>query len=187
MTSPRPRGYSFIELLFVTALIAVLAGIAIPQLLTTLDRSRAWAAARYLAARMAMARTHAVMRSAHVALRFDPDRSDVTFQMFVDENHNGVRTIDIASHVDRPLEAAARLSDLFPGVVIGIAGDLGTDPVRIGATDLLSFTPLGTATPGTIYVRGRDGTQLAIRVLGATGRTRLMRYEARTRQWVESF
>ena len=64
-------GYTLIEMLFVTSLIAIVSAIAVPQSLVTLDRARAAAAARYLASRMAMARSHAVMRSAHVALRFD--------------------------------------------------------------------------------------------------------------------
>lgn len=165
----------------------MLAAVTVPQLLTGLDRSRAWAAARYLAARMAAARSYAVLRSAHVALRFVEDRSGISFQMFVDDNQNGVRTSDIAAAVDRPLDAPARLRELFPGVDIGISPELGGDPVRLGASDLLSFTPSGTATPGTVYIRGRDGTQLAVRVLGATARTRLLRYVPQTRKWVESF
>jgi type II secretory pathway pseudopilin PulG len=165
----------------------VLAAIAAPQFLVALDRQRAWAAARYLAARMAMARSYAVTRSAYVALRFIGERSDVTFQMFLDDNHNGVRSVDIASNVDRAIGMPSRLSELFPGVVIGISTDVGTDAVRIGPTNLMSFSPLGTATPGTIYVRGRDGLQLAVRVTGATGRTRVLRYAPRTRQWVDSF
>lgn len=169
----------------VLSLTAVLAGVSVPQLLVTLDRSRAWAAARYLAARMSMARAHAVMRSAHVALRFVDEQSDTTFQMFVDDNHNGVRTSDIEAHVDRALDEPVGLSDLFPGVVIGVADAIGTDPVRIGSSNLLSFTPQGTATPGTIYVRGRDGLQLAVRVTGATGRTRVMRYVPANGSWVE--
>ena len=168
-------------------LAAVVAGFAVPQVLVALDRQTAWAAARYLAARMAMARAYAVTRSAHVALRFSSDEGDVTFQMFLDDNHNGVRTLDIGSRVDPALDRPTRLSELFPGVVIGISTELGTDPVKIGSTNLLSFTPLGTATPGTIYVRGRDGLQLAIRITGATGRTRLLRYVPRTRQWIGSF
>ena len=183
----RSRGFTLIDLLFHIALLTVVTGIAVPQLLASLNRQKAWAAARYLAARMAAARTYAVTRSATVALRFRSDRGDVTFQMFVDDNHNGIRTLDIASRVDRPIDTPVRLSDLFPGVVIGTSADVGADAVRIGATDLLSFTPLGTATPGTVYVRGRDGFQLAVRVTGATGRTRVLRYVPHTRQWVESF
>ena len=97
-------------------LIAVLSALAVPSALASVDRARATAAARYLTSRMAMARSHAVMRAATVALRFDDDSTGVTFQMFVDGNRNGVRTRDIASRVDRPLDGLARLSDLFPGV-----------------------------------------------------------------------
>lgn len=168
-------------------LVTVMAAIAVPQFLTGLDRARGWAAARYLASRMTATRSHAVLRSAHVALRFVTDRSGISFQTFVDENQNGVRTDDIAAAVDRPLDAPTRLPELFPGVTIALAPELGTDPVRIGTSHLLSFSPLGTATPGTIYVRGRDGTQLAVRVLGATGRTRVLHYVPRTGRWVDSF
>ena len=180
-------GYTLIEILFVTSLIAIVSAIAVPQSLVTLDRARAAAAARYLASRMAMARSHAVMRSAHVALQFDEGESGITFRMFVDGNHNGVRTSDIASDVDSPLDAPARLSDLFPGVAIAVSGDAGSDPLRIGSSNLLSFTPLGTASPGSVYVRGRDGSQFAVRVLGATGRTRVQRYVQHTQAWVDAF
>jgi type II secretory pathway pseudopilin PulG len=182
----RPRGYTLIDLLFAVTLAVILAGIAIPNVTAGLNRYRAWAAARYLAARMAMARSYAVTRSATVALRFIRGPSDVVFQMFVDDNHNGVRTLDIASHIDQPIGTAVRLSELFPGVVIGIGDGLGSDPLRIGTTNLVSFTPLGTATPGTIYVRGRNAPQLAVRITGPTGRTRVLRYSPRTREWIET-
>ena len=143
------------------------------------------AAARYLGGRMAMARTYAVTRSANVALRFNPEGSDATFQMFVDGNGDGVRNTDIASQVDLPLDLPVKLSDLFSGVRIAAAD--GDDPIRIGNTNLLSFTPLGTATPGTISVRGRDRSQLALRVVGATGRTRLLRYDTESGEWADSF
>jgi prepilin-type N-terminal cleavage/methylation domain-containing protein len=187
MSSSRPRGFTLIEIIFAIGLWAVIAGIAVPQILVAVDRQKAWAAARFLAARMAMARSYAVTRSAYVALRFTPLGDDVMFQMFVDGNRNGVRTLDIGSRVDLAIGVSVRLSELFPGVVIGISTDVGTDPVRIGSTNLLSFSPLGTATPGTIYVRSRDGLQLAVKIAGATGRTRLLRYVPRTREWVASF
>jgi Tfp pilus assembly protein FimT len=168
-------------------LIVVGTAFAVPPFLGVMDRQRAWAAARYLAARMAMARTYAVTRSANVALRFVTDDRDVSFQMFLDDNHNGVRTADIGASVDPSIGKSVRLSELFPGVAIAVSANVGTDPVRIGSTNLLSFTPLGTATPGTVYVRGKDGLQLAVRITGATGRTRVLRYVTDSQQWVESF
>lgn len=180
-------GYTLIEILFVAALITTLSAIAVPQSLAAIDRARAAAGARYLAARMAMARSHAVMRSANVALRFTEDRAGITFRMFVDGNRNGVRARDIAAHVDQPLDAPARLSDLFPGVAIAVSGEAGSDPLRIGSSNILSFAPLGTATSGSVYVRGRDGSQFAIRILGATGRVRVQRYQPHTSTWIDSF
>ena len=184
---PAPCGYTFIEILVAVTVAAILSSLALPSFLVTLHRYRVWSATRYLSSRMAWARTQAVTRSAYVALRFSADTGDVAFQMFRDGNHNGVRTVDIEAGIDRPVGESVRLSQLFPGVAIGMATGMGTDPVRIGPTDILSFTPMGTATAGTIYVRSPDDEQLAIRVVGATARTRVMRYVRRTRAWVESF
>ena len=131
-----------------------------------------------------MARAYAVTRSATVALRFIPTQSDVTIQMFVDGNGNGVRNADIIARVDLPLDLPVRLSELFSDVSMS-AGD-GGDPIRIGNTNLMSFTPIGTATPGTIFVRGGDGSQMSVRVFGATGRTRVLRYDPQSRDWVDS-
>ena len=174
------------DVLFVVSLVAIFSAVAVPQSLTAVDRIRAGAAARHLASRMATARAQAVMRSAHVAIRFEEGPSGISFRMFVDGNGNGVRTADIGADVDPPLDAPALLSDHFPGVAIAVSGSAGTDAVRLGSTDLLSFTPLGTATTGSIYIRGRDGSQFAVRVLGTTGRARIQRYIERTRTWIDT-
>jgi hypothetical protein len=180
-----PRGYSLIDLVFASAALCVLCAIAIPQTLTTIERSRGFAAARYLAARMALARAQAVSRSTTVALRFVEGSQGISISVIQDGNRNGVRTRDIDLQIDRPLDAAVMLSDLFPGVEIGLTSPtLGTDPVQLGGSNILSFTPHGTATSGSIYVRGRDGTQWAVRVLGATARSRVLRFVPATGQWV---
>ena len=59
----------------------------------------------------------------------------------------------------------------------------GDDPLRIGNTSMLTFSPLGSATSGTLYVAAHRGPQMAIRVFGATGRVRVLMFDARTRQW----
>ena len=149
---------------------------AIPQTLAAVHRSRAVAAAQYLTGQMALARGRAVARSATVALRFEAAGADYTVAVYIDGNRNGVRTVDIQSGIDRLLDPPARLSQLFPRVAIALSDDeAGPDPVHIGNTTLMSFTPTGTATSGTIYVRGADGSQFAVRVLGVTGRTRVLR------------
>ena len=168
--------------MFVTAAVGILAAAAVPQLNSTIERTRTIGAARYLAARLALARSQAVARSANVALLLTVAGNGASVAMYVDENGNGVRTRDIAAGIDRPAAAPVRLTDLFPHVVLSL-NDPGDSLATTSA--LMSFTPLGTATSGTLYLRGRDGSQYAVRVLGATGRTRVLRYVAATRTWLE--
>jgi hypothetical protein len=88
---------------------------------------------------------------------------------------------------------AVTLSDLYTGVAIAVDASLpdpdggpgSSDPVRFGASDLASFTPAGTATAGTVFLRTSGGVQFAVRVAGVTARTRVLRYESGRRQWVE--
>ncbi|MGH9349966.1 MAG: pilus assembly FimT family protein [Vicinamibacterales bacterium] len=185
----RPRqpapGFTLLELLFTMTLMIIVAGIAVPQTRTGLDRARAIAAARSLAHLCAVARFQAVGRARHVAVQFTPGGDDFTMQLFADGNRNGVRTSDIRSALDPPLSLRTALSADYPGVRIALDPGigLGSDPVRLSGSSLLSFSPAGTATAGTVYVLGRDGTQLAVRVLGVTGRTRVLRYERSTGSW----
>jgi hypothetical protein len=59
----------------------------------------------------------------------------------------------------------------------------GADPIRLGRGNSISFTPLGTATSGSVYVLGRGGAQYAVRVFGETGRTRVLKFDPRLRSW----
>jgi type II secretory pathway pseudopilin PulG len=187
------RGYTLLELLFVSGCVSVLGGIAVPQALTTLDDVRAAGAARYISGRLQRARMEAVMRSADVALRFSQDAAGYSYNVYVDGNRNGVRSADISKGVDRELMPLERLSDHFPGVAFGALPNLppvdpggtppGTDPVRLGSSNMASFSAKGTSSTGTLYIRGKGASQYAVRLFGETGKTRILRFESRTRTW----
>lgn len=187
------RGASLIELIVVIALASVMAGFAVPALLAGVDANRGAAAARYLAARMYETRFEAVKRSAFVALRFQAVGDDYTFTPVLDGNHNGVRTADIAGGIDRPIGDRSRLGHLFTGVTFGLDSKVGpidggssgnaADPIRLGASDILSFNPNGSSSSGTVYLRTRNGRHFAVRILGATGRTRVFAFNASKKKW----
>jgi hypothetical protein len=48
---------------------------------------------------------------------------------------------------------------------------------------MVTFTPLGTATTGSLYVRGRHEAQYVVRVFGETGKTRLLKFNRRSGTW----
>jgi hypothetical protein len=59
----------------------------------------------------------------------------------------------------------------------------GDDPIRFGASRMVSFSALGTSSSGTLYIRGRGDTQYAIRLVGATARVRMYRFDPRSHEW----
>jgi len=170
-------GFTLVELLFVVGLGTVLATAAVAQVTAGLARSQARLAARYLAAEMAAVRMRAVGSAASVALRFGTAATGYDIAQYQDGNRNGVRTREMVDGTDRLVRAPERLSDRFPGVSIALVAEAGVggDPVKFGASRILTFTPGGTASPGSVYVRGRDGSQYVVRVTGATARTRVER------------
>jgi type II secretory pathway pseudopilin PulG len=187
------RGFSLLELVFVAGIAATLSAVAVPQYLTAIDDFRAAGAARYISARFQRARMEAVMRSADVALQFTSSSSGYAYAVYVDGNHNGVLTRDIQRGVDRSLGPPEQLSDQFPGVDFGAVPGLpaidaggtapGSDPIRLGEGSFATFSAAGTSSSGTVYIRSRRDAQYAVRIFGATGKTRTLKFDPGTRQW----
>jgi len=188
------NGYSLLELMMVMALGATMTAAAVPQYLAGVDDLRTSGAAHHVSARLQRARMEAVMRSAMVGVQFtQTPGGSYQYSVYVDGNRNGVLTRDIQSGLDRLITSAERLPDQFPGVEFGTIPGLppvdaggaapGTDPIRLGAGNIASFSALGTATSGTVYIRGRRHAQYAVCIFGETGKTRMVKFEARTGQW----
>lgn len=190
--SPHPRdaahshehGYSLPELLMVLAVTTVCGALAIAPLLGGLDRARAQAATRYLAAQLSAARTQAVLRGTTVALRMENGAHGISVSLVADGNGNGVRRADLELGIDLEIRPPVRLRDHFAGVDFGAPGGSASDGVRLGGTEFLSFTPAGTSTSGSLYVLGRDGSRYALRIIGTTGRVRSERFEPHLGYWV---
>ncbi|MBI4478212.1 MAG: GspH/FimT family pseudopilin [Acidobacteria bacterium] len=188
-----PAGYSFVELIFVAGLVVILTTMAVPAVAGAVDEMNATAAARFLVTRLRLARLEAVKRSTAIGFRFQARGTRYEFVLYADGNGDGVRSRDIGRGVDFPIGGPERLPDAFPGVDFGFlsgvppidetTGTAGGDPIRLGTADILTFSPAGSATSGTLYFRGKGNQQYAIRVLGVTGRVRLWRFDPATRTW----
>ncbi|HEY7792199.1 MAG TPA: GspH/FimT family pseudopilin [Vicinamibacterales bacterium] len=194
MRSAGRAGYTLVELLCATSLLLGLMAAAVPQATANLDEARAAAAARHVAARLRWARLEATSDGASVGFSFEVVNGHYRFRAYVDRNGNGVRAREIDSGVDQPVAPADELAALYSDTDFGLdasvppvgasAPDGVSDPIRLGRTEILSLSPTGSATSGTLYVRtGR--AQWAVRVLGATGRARVLQYDRRTGAWRE--
>jgi type II secretory pathway pseudopilin PulG len=188
-----PAGYSVLELVFVLGLIATLSTVTVSGVLTGLDDHRAAAAARYLSARLQRARMESVVRSRAVAVRFSQTAGGrLVFTAYVDGNRNGVTSADIGRGVDEHIWPDESIADAFPGIEFGVLPGLppvdpggtppGEDPIRLGSSNLATFSAKGTSTSGSVYLRGRSA-QYVVRLFGTTGKTRVLRFDPRSRQW----
>lgn len=171
----------------------VLMAAAVPQATGNLDEARAAAAARHVAARLRWARLEAASRGAAVGFQFEISGAGYSWTPYVDGNGNGLRARDIENGVDQRLSPSEAVSALYAGAEFGLVADVppigasapdgSLDPIRIGRTDIVSVSPTGSETSGTLYLRvGR--AQFAVRLLGATGRTRVLRFARGTRTWI---
>jgi hypothetical protein len=129
-----------------------------------------------------------------VAVRLEVVGDRTVVQLFADGNGNGVLQRDIDRGLDPAvtprewLDAQARDVSLRVNQTIkDVAGaatiEAGEDPLRIGNTALVTFSPVGSATNGTLYLAAHRGPQMAIRIFGATGRVRVLMFDTQTRQW----
>jgi len=187
-------GFTILELLFAIAITGTLAAIAVPQSLRALDDFRTRSAAQYVARKLGTARFQAIRRSAAHGLRFEQEDGDYSVVQVSDGNRNGTRTMELQSGIDRTLSEPEALRSHFAGVQVGILDGVpdadgnpaGTsDGVRFGTTKLVTMNADGTASSGTLYLRGAGRSQYAVRVLGSTGRVRLLKFDAVRRRWVD--
>lgn len=181
----RERGQSLIEMVVTLGVLTSVLAWAVPALADYREWIAVKAAARVFQADFRLARSTAVKRSARTAIRFERnDEGGWDYSVYQDGDYDGVQSRDIARGIDIRLSGPVRLGGGAPGVRIGILPEVPDpppgsepldpdDPIRFGRSDMISFSTLGTATPGTLYLASRR-YQSAVRVTGDSARVRVM-------------
>lgn len=185
-------GTSLVEMAIVLAIISCVLGIGLPVLTNGVDAKRTRDAASFVAGQFRLARQRAVMTGRNVAVVFEDLPGDVGWRVCEDGDRDGVSRGDIDSGLDQCQDSVQPLSYRFAQVAVGYMpgvpnpdGEFDSSPLRFGAARMAIFTPMGTASPGTIAIRGPGANQFAVRVSGVTGRTRVMRFDPGSLEWSE--
>ncbi len=188
------RGATLIDVMTGVIAIALLLGMAVPLLRIGSETTEVQAAAAFLLGRTAQTRARAVLSGAAVGLVFRQDARGALIRTHIDGDGDGIHASDISDGIDRPIEPAWRLRDNYPMARLGLdptvppVGHTQTTAsaagVPFGPSGILTFSPLGTSSSGTLYVRGESTPdQYAIRIFGVTARARLLRFHPVTRTW----
>jgi hypothetical protein len=194
---PRARGLSLVEALVWVTLAGIVLAVMLPATADLQSSGRAAAGARRLALAIQAQRWNAVAHNRSHGLFFFDSGGHWSWYEVADGNGNGLRTTEVRNGTDTVLSGPHRLEDRIQGVRLGFlpgggiprippnrgtVGDDG-DPVRFGRSDLVSFSPLGSASSGTLYVTDGKHRQFGVVLFGPTARVRVWRYDDRTGQW----
>ncbi len=191
-------GFNLLEMLVVLALSLWAALLGVPSLLSWNGVTKVEAAASEVASALQKARQYAIQRNKNVAVKFlIGDSGDISWALYGDGDGDGVRNRDIDDGTDpellppRPMRRLGRM--VFPGFPLGLPPRdpsdprrrLGRlhDPIRFNNSDLASFSPLGTATPGTVYVTDGNRHLAATRISSRHGHIRIMIYDVESEKW----
>jgi hypothetical protein len=190
-------GLSAVELLAGLTLVGLALAVALPTVADLGAAGRAAAGARRLAITLHAQRWKAVAQQRSHGLYFEQRDGRWVWREVADGNGNGLRTAEVRSGTDPTLAGPHSLDHEVRGVRLGFIGGLevpripprrGTldsagDPVRFGRPNLVSFSPLGSASSGTLFVTDGRNELLGVVLFGPTARVRVWRYDRRLGEW----
>jgi len=192
------RGFQLVELLVALAIFALMAGMTVPAIQRISGQLRLRAAAEEVVGAMRLARALAIRRCANVALKFRPHPGGhATYALYRDADGDGVLNRDIDLGVDPEIAPPQRLELIGNQVRFGfppgrLARDPaapgkwvrnGDDPIRFNNSNLASFSELGSATPGTVFLTDGQRGLAAVRVTGRTGKVKVIVYDFEQEVW----
>lgn len=179
------KGMTLIEGLATLALCSMVTVVAAGVFGRMTQQSSTRALATTFQSLLAEATTRAVTERNTVSVVFMENERGCYGRLYRDGDFDGVNREDITSGVDRPISSSVYLraglafAGLPPAVQTDPLGNpiSGSEGARFGRGDILSFTPLGNATPGSLYLRDLKGREAwAFRVAGLGGRVRVFHW-----------
>jgi type II secretory pathway pseudopilin PulG len=184
-------GYSLLELIVALGIILLMGSVALPNIIGYRQEIALVGAAQGFKIEFTRARSIATMKNTQTAIRFEADPAGRTnYSTYIDGNFNGVLSADIENGTDPRIAGPFRLDAGQSGVEVGVlpdapspdGGRLGSEPIRFGNARMVSFSPLGTGTPGTFYLRTKS-SMAGVRVTGGSARVRIM--ILRGKRWID--
>lgn len=188
------QGFSLLELLVVLMLIGLFLVIASTNLAGAQRQRDFENFVKEIVTMLETCRWKALNERRYAGVLVQKQQDTYIASLFMDGNDNGIRIADIRSGKDiqfhGPIRLQSALGDIAPGILEGRVPQIpprsglidNPDPIRFGRSDLISFSPDGDSSSGTLYLSCRSQAQMAAIVLyGATARMSLWKF--RNHEW----
>jgi len=170
--------------------------ITLPLAGRTLADARSAAAAREWALTLHALRWRSVTEGRACGVYFELDQGSWRWFEVRDGNGNGLRTAEVQLGVDAKTAGPFRMAQRHPGVELALPSQfsvreippargwlVGTDPIRFGRSNIVSFAPDGRASSGTFYLTDDRNRLFGVRLYGASARVRVWRWEREEQRW----
>jgi prepilin-type N-terminal cleavage/methylation domain-containing protein len=175
------KGFTIIELLIVVSVLAIMAAVAIPNVLSWMLTIRVNSAVRELASEMQLARMKAVSERNNYVITFDISNNQ--YKIYDDDDNDGAETSELQKTVD--IDADYKGIQFGHVSTTGTSGDTILNEVTFtGTPRSVVFKPDGTANKnGSVFIiptediaDSKDARQRAITVI-QTGRVKLWKHD----------
>ncbi len=188
------RGMSLVELLLVLFLISLFVVLSTANLAATQRQLDFDQFAREIAATLETCRWKALNERCYTGVVAQQQEGIYTLSYFKDGNKNGILKQDIRQGIDVSFHRATSIyrasgdmqaaildqgvPEIPPKKGILIPGD----PVRFGKSDIISFSPDGDSSSGTLYLACQSQSRMyAVVLYGPAARITLWKYS--NQQW----
>ena len=191
------RGMSLLEVLVVLGLIGLFVGMTTTNLTATQRQLNFDQFAREIVSSLEKCRWRAFRERCYTGVLIGQKQSGYEFSFFLDGNGNGIRTLDIGKgtdpSIDRPVPIRRASGDIEAAVLKMGAPEIppkkgmldATDPVKFGKSSIISFSPDGQSSSGTLYLSCHSQKRMyAIVLYGPTARISLWKYSNQKWQMV---
>lgn len=188
------HGTSLAEMIVAVAILGMTVAITLPDLNQMNRRVRVKMLAREIQVVLEQTQADAATFSANRAVRFNQTAQGWRYTVHEDRNGNGVLNAEIVSGIDATVLGPLPLVDPASEAVIGFppAGatdpdtgqliDPNSNPVNFNRSVICSFSPAGSATPGSVYVNAGNDMVAAVRC-SREGAIRTLYWNSRSRNW----
>jgi len=191
-------GFGLVETLVVLFLIGAGLAIGWAGVEPSMRAAKLRAATRRMAVLVRWMQSEAVRRRQYVGIVFHLNQEGkYVFDLIQDGDGDGIRTRDLEDGRDFRFSGPFTISRDYPGIRFGYLPegpipsvppsrgslDTGKDPIRFGRSDIISFSPRGRSSSGSLYLTDGRDRMMALVIYGPTVRIRVWQFLESAGAW----
>ncbi len=196
MKIKKTEGMSLMELLVCVAIISVFISAVIPGFAGIMAKARLKNTSRSILFLFQRVRIQAISEARYIGVRFEnsEDGKGICYSIYQDGDGDGLRTADIEAGIDKRVEGPRHfhMEGVEFGILEGKVKDVPTsggtinnsdDPIKFGRSNIVSFSPIGRSSSGSVYLKSGNSYMFTIKLYGASAKMKEWEYNSTTEDW----